>query len=132
MWLIHSSVPLSEGILHCITYYIAGFAGISPNLYVYAGNNPLAVKDPTGEFVAILVASAASAGYAAATYLVTTPPSQYTIGGRYACLTIACGCTLKEAASFTKLLLHNVHMDPLQSYFKKAELIPHLCNLHTI
>ena len=60
---------------------IQGFAANTPNLYNYASNNPLVVKDPSGEIAPFLVVAGLGALKGVAGYVLTTPPSKYTAGG---------------------------------------------------
>ena len=55
-----------------------GLNGKSTNLYVYALNSPLVLKDPTGEIPVPIITSLISVGV----HLVTTPPSQLSIGSK--------------------------------------------------
>ena len=62
----------------------AGPSGKSPNLYVYAFNSPLILKDPTGRIPVFLVSSGVSALASVASYTVVTVASgdSFSTGGK--------------------------------------------------
>ena len=82
-------IVLWSSLLNFINYFllflhdsfILGFAANTPNLYVYVSNNPLVVKDPNGEFAPFLIIPVVGALKGLGGYVLTTPPSQYTVGG---------------------------------------------------
>lgn len=63
----------------------AGLNGKSPNFYMYALNNPLIVKDPTGRIPLPVITSVISIGV----HLLTTPPSQVTFGSEFIYIAIS-------------------------------------------
>ena len=58
---------------------LSGLNGKSPNLYLYVLNNPLTIKDPTGAIPIPVIGAIVGAGV----HLLTTPPSQVSIGSKY-------------------------------------------------
>ena len=64
-------------------YLSIGLNGKSPNFYVYALNNPLIIKDPTGQvfFVPFVLLPVLGASLSTGAYLISTPSDQRTYGG---------------------------------------------------
>lgn len=74
-------LDIMEEILGCYDKHyntITGLNGKSPNFYMYALNNPLIVKDPTGRIPLPIITSLISVGV----HLITTPPSQVSFGSK--------------------------------------------------
>ena len=47
---------------HFILFFISGFSGKSINLYSYAANNPIMLKDPRGKFFPFAIIASGAVG----------------------------------------------------------------------
>ena len=67
---------------HFILFFISGFSGKSINLYSYAANNPIMLKDPRGKFFpfAIIASGAVGAIVGATSNLAAYYASQKMLG----------------------------------------------------